>query len=263
MKPLKISLKLKNNDEPKEKLLIHLPSLSNENEAISVNTELKSTRRDSFVGDDRSVSEEQSVNNSPSSIKSHLVQLLYILKSKDELGFFLHPVDTDLVPDYLDVIPSPMDFTTMQYKVDNGIYSSLEEFKNDFELICENAMTYNSPDTPFYKSAMKLLSFGQIMIDRESKHAIETPISQRKKETKPKKALRLLNPIKGLQYCYNGSNMSFGPLFRASSQEKELYMTFVDAKNKAFIDSLEAFGRETSPAVRAATKEIRQRLLSE
>ncbi|KAI9146331.1 Bromodomain-containing protein, partial [Paraphysoderma sedebokerense] len=69
---------------------------------------------------------------------------------------FLHPVDTNIVTDYLTVIKHPMDFSTMQQKVDRKIYRSVAEFKDDLTLLCQNAKTYNAPATPYYKLAEKL-----------------------------------------------------------------------------------------------------------
>jgi hypothetical protein len=48
---------------------------------------------------------------------------------KDAYGFFLKPVDTTLVPDYLSVIKNPMDFGTMREKVVRNMYKSIDDFK--------------------------------------------------------------------------------------------------------------------------------------
>ena len=44
-----------------------------------------------------------------------------------------------------------MDFSTMNKKVEEGRYEDLIIFRKDFELICNNCMLYNTPDTIYYK----------------------------------------------------------------------------------------------------------------
>lgn len=60
------------------------------------------------------------------------------------------------VPDYLEYVDHPMDFSTMRTKVEGQEYRSIDEFSNDFELIVNNCMTYNDTDTMYYKAAVKL-----------------------------------------------------------------------------------------------------------
>ena len=46
-------------------------------------------------------------------------------------------------------------------------YLFFQSFKSDFELMCTNAMTYNTQDTIYYKSATKLLSYGRKILSPE------------------------------------------------------------------------------------------------
>ena len=59
---------------------------------------------------------------------------------------FMEPVDPvrDMVPDYLDVIKNPSDFTTIKNRLLERKYLTYEEFKRDVNLIWENAITYNT-----------------------------------------------------------------------------------------------------------------------
>ena len=45
-----------------------------------------------------------------------------------------------------------MDFSTMSLKIEEGRYENLSSFRRDFELICNNCMLYNGPDTIYYKA---------------------------------------------------------------------------------------------------------------
>jgi len=57
------------------------------------------------------------------------------------------PVDTEEVPDYTDVVTQPMDLSTMMGKIDRHMYSNVESFISDINLICTNALEYNPQHT--------------------------------------------------------------------------------------------------------------------
>lgn len=57
---------------------------------------------------------------------------------------FLKPVSKADVPDYYDVISTPMDLQTMLRKVKSKHYKSKKEFKDDLDLIWHNCLTYNA-----------------------------------------------------------------------------------------------------------------------
>ncbi|CAG8576499.1 16171_t:CDS:10, partial [Acaulospora morrowiae] len=100
-------------------------------------------------------------------LRTILSKLLDSFNKKDAYGFFSEPVDTSVVTDYLTIIQNPMDFGTMRKKIDCNEYTSIDEFKEDFSLVCNNCKTYNAPDTIYYKSADKLWQFGEKAIERE------------------------------------------------------------------------------------------------
>jgi len=60
------------------------------------------------------------------------------------------------VPDYHEVIKDPMDFSTMQKKVDQHQYLTLDDFEGDFDRVWRNAMTYNDPSTVYYRAAVRM-----------------------------------------------------------------------------------------------------------
>ena len=78
------------------------------------------------------------------SLYTVLTKLVAVLKAKDTWGFFITPVDTSRVPDYLNVVKYPMDLGklslnlvlkidyyagTMEKKVYNRQYANAEAFK--------------------------------------------------------------------------------------------------------------------------------------
>lgn len=64
------------------------------------------------------------------------------------------------VPDYMDHVVHPMDFSTMSKRIEAQDYKYLDEFEADFNLIIDNCMKYNGKDTFFYRAAVKLRDQG-------------------------------------------------------------------------------------------------------
>ena len=60
-----------------------------------------------------------------------------------------------------------MDFSTMKRKIQQDEYSNILEFRADFELMCDNAMKYNRPDTIYWQAAKKLLATGSKLMNKE------------------------------------------------------------------------------------------------
>ncbi|SBS89083.1 bromodomain protein, putative, partial [Plasmodium malariae] len=82
-----------------------------------------------------------------------LTNLLNKLIAFDKKRIFLYPVNVQYVPDYLNIIKEPMDFTTMKQKIQNFKYNSFQQFENDFFLIINNCYTYNDRSTIYHKIA--------------------------------------------------------------------------------------------------------------
>lgn len=100
-------------------------------------------------------------------------RLLQTLKERDTNDIFADPVDISQVPDYLDFIQQPMDFSTMQSKLDAGQYSTLEAFEKDFNLMIHNCTVYNAQHTMYYKQAIKLKEGAQVLF-RQLRKDLET-----------------------------------------------------------------------------------------
>lgn len=108
----------------------------------------------------------QPAENESSPIQRLLEHFLRQLQRKDPHGFFAFPVTDAIAPGYSMIIKHPMDFGTMKEKIVSNEYKSITEFKADFKLMCDNAMTYNRPDTVYYKLAKKILHAGFKMMSR-------------------------------------------------------------------------------------------------
>ncbi|KAK9086059.1 hypothetical protein Sjap_026470 [Stephania japonica] len=76
-----------------------------------------------------------------------------------QYGFvFNKPVDPVVlqIPDYFDIISEPMDLGTIKKKLENGVYSSTNEFAADVRLTFSNAMKYNPPTNWVHELAGEL-----------------------------------------------------------------------------------------------------------
>ncbi|XP_053116949.1 bromodomain-containing protein 9 isoform X5 [Hemicordylus capensis] len=121
--------------------------------------------------------------NESTPIQQLLEHFLRQLQRKDPHGFFAFPVTDAIAPGYSMIIKHPMDFGTMKEKIAANEYKSVTEFKADFKLMCDNAMTYNRPDTVYYKLAKKILHTGFKMMSKaallgDEDTAVEEPVPE-------------------------------------------------------------------------------------
>nr|XP_023416084.1 LOW QUALITY PROTEIN: bromodomain-containing protein 9 [Cavia porcellus] len=119
----------------------------------------------------------QPAENESTPIQQLLEHFLRQLQRKDPHGFFAFPVTDAIAPGYSMIIKHPMDFGTMKDKIIANEYKSVTEFKADFKLMCDNAMTYNRPDTVYYKLAKKILHAGFKMMSKERLLALKRSMS--------------------------------------------------------------------------------------
>ncbi|KAM9695130.1 bromodomain-containing protein 9 isoform 3-T3 [Trichechus inunguis] len=119
----------------------------------------------------------QPAENESTPIQQLLEHFLRQLQRKDPHGFFAFPVTDAIAPGYSMIIKHPMDFGTMKDKIVAHEYKSVTEFKADFKLMCDNAMTYNRPDTVYYKLAKKILHAGFKMMSKERLLALKRSMS--------------------------------------------------------------------------------------
>ncbi|XP_075396947.1 bromodomain-containing protein 9 isoform X1 [Tenrec ecaudatus] len=119
----------------------------------------------------------QPAENENTPIQQLLQHFLRQLQRKDPHGFFAFPVTDAIAPGYSMIIKHPMDFGTMKDKIAAHEYKSVTEFKADFKLMCDNAMTYNRPDTVYYKLAKKILHAGFKMMSKERLLALKRSVS--------------------------------------------------------------------------------------
>jgi hypothetical protein len=51
------------------------------------------------------------------------------------------------IPDYYEIIKTPMDFQTIKNKLQNNNYLKMQEFLNDLQLVFDNCILYNGENS--------------------------------------------------------------------------------------------------------------------
>lgn len=85
-------------------------------------------------------------------------QTIKALKKHKRAVAFLEPVNPVLfnIPDYFDIVKQPMDLGTVERKLLNDEYPTVEAFKADIQLIFYNCYLYNHSGDPVSLDAKKL-----------------------------------------------------------------------------------------------------------
>lgn len=96
------------------------------------------------------------------------------LQEKDTAQIFAQPVNIKEVPDYLEFISQPMDFSTMRSKLNNHSYRSVSDLEADFNLMVSNCLLYNSKDTVFHRTALRLRDLGGAVLRHAQRQAAST-----------------------------------------------------------------------------------------
>lgn len=69
---------------------------------------------------------------------------------------FVSPVNKDEVPDYYNVIETPMDLSTIEERLEQDFYAAPKDLVGDLKLIFSNCRQYNDATTVYAKCAVKL-----------------------------------------------------------------------------------------------------------
>lgn len=90
---------------------------------------------------------------------------------RDSINYlFLEPVDPAYFPTYLDIVKRPMDLKTLGENLEDGTYTTREDFYKDCQLIFDNAVAFNKgrADSSFVVGLAKKMSTA---FERERKKA--------------------------------------------------------------------------------------------
>jgi bromodomain-containing factor 1 len=93
--------------------------------------------------------------------KAFLIEKLKNTKKTKHAIFFLTPVDPVAlkIPTYPDVIKRPMDLGTVESKLKNDQYASVQAFADDLQLIVDNAAKFNGPQHAVTHAGNNMLAY--------------------------------------------------------------------------------------------------------
>ncbi|KAK9315406.1 hypothetical protein V1524DRAFT_430146 [Lipomyces starkeyi] len=102
--------------------------------------------------------------------------------------FMVEP-DGNEYPEYYEVIKNPMALETVKQNVNDGTYSSFDDFENDMRLIFDNAMIFNEEESQVYNDASHLQRSFEAKLARRKRAYDEflghMPSSKSKKRKQP------------------------------------------------------------------------------
>uniref|UniRef100_A0A4X1W472 histone acetyltransferase n=1 Tax=Sus scrofa TaxID=9823 RepID=A0A4X1W472_PIG len=104
----------------------------------------------------------------PDELRQALMPTLEALYRQDPESLpFRQPVDPQLlgIPDYFDIVKSPMDLSTIKRKLDTGQYQEPWQYVDDIWLMFNNAWLYNRKTSRVYKYCSKLSEVFEQEID--------------------------------------------------------------------------------------------------
>ncbi len=87
--------------------------------------------------------------------------------AQDKVCMFAAPVTEDQAPGYFDVVSLPMDLRTMRDKAAHLEYQSFQHLRDDFELMCRNAVVFNPAHTRLWQLALSFFKAGSLIIVKE------------------------------------------------------------------------------------------------
>ncbi|KAK0537014.1 pre-mRNA-splicing factor prp46 [Tilletia horrida] len=108
----------------------------------------------------------------PKPLLEVLTRVITALIRRDTYGFFTDPVDPAEVPGYAEAITNPLDFGTIQDRVNEESYTDVASFTADVELVFRNAKRFNAPDTIYYSEADRIETWFHKKIALEGPSAI-------------------------------------------------------------------------------------------
>ncbi|KAL8654569.1 MAG: hypothetical protein Q9226_003385 [Calogaya cf. arnoldii] len=90
--------------------------------------------------------------------KKHIIKAIQNTKRSSDAKPFLTPVDVVLlnIPNYPNIVKNPMDLKTMEEKLKDDKYASVQAVRADLDQIVENTTLFNGPDHPVTRNGFAM-----------------------------------------------------------------------------------------------------------
>jgi len=87
------------------------------------------------------------------------------LVTQDQLQLFAEPVTDSQAPTYRDIVAHPVDLETMGQGAGAGMYKSFQMLRHDTELMCHNALLFNSSGDKYFKEARRFFREATLLFE--------------------------------------------------------------------------------------------------
>ncbi|XP_043913192.1 transcription initiation factor TFIID subunit 1 [Protopterus annectens] len=110
---------------------------------------------------------------------------------------FHNPVNKKFVPDYHKVIENPMDLDTIRKNISKHKYQNRESFLGDVDLILNNSIKYNGPESVYTKTAQEIVNVCHQTLSEYDEHLtqLEKDISAAKEAALDAADLESFDPM--------------------------------------------------------------------
>ncbi|KAI5288137.1 hypothetical protein KEM54_005439 [Ascosphaera aggregata] len=113
-----------------------------------------------------------------------LIRCIGGLKRTHDARFYKDPVDPVKmnIPSYFSIISHPMDMGTIEQKLKAGQYSTVDDVISEFDLMVNNAVTFNGAEHPVAKEGISLrAAFNRHLSKLPGVDEVEPPVPEKKR----------------------------------------------------------------------------------